>query len=440
MPPKGRACYGKSAGPTQRKGRKSTELIANPMTREEVEVSQISPGQCIPIKVVFACQLTLLKDELGPSPPTRAPKPIKRILRPRIARYSGASKKCPLSKNLREGILEALRSDKYPTSEGEHKRGTSVTTLDYTSEDDLNLVMPETNPRLVGNSDGKAAGRGTSGEQRPREQYTVNNAAQNHACTIRPNFTSRMHLTIVFAVAATSITHVATMSVPRPWIHEDAQSYILERKSSDAHPSSIAAVANDLKLTTGDAKKTIHLIRDTKIFEIPEDKWQQPPLLEGKGKGLQGHDEYLPPGPAPHTQEEIDAAAHYMSPDGAIDLDSNHADAKTEWQLFYRSADSAEGADGKRHRLHSHENYLEELGRNCRLHSHDEYLKDSKLDAAKSTKYTPGGTKEGTGEKVQRRCVWSKNCKEICAQGGVGGLIGCTWNCGGDANMPTCPE
>lgn len=112
-------------------------------------------------------------------------------------------------------------------------------------------------------------------------------------------------------------------------------------------------------------------------------------------------------------------------------LDSIPVDAETRLQLFHRSADLAEAADGHKHHLHSHEDYLEEFGHTHRLHDHDEYLKDLDADVSEST---------ADDEKVRRRCVWGKNCPDICAQGGVAGFIGCTWNCGGDADTPMCPE
>ncbi|KAF2444756.1 hypothetical protein P171DRAFT_431553 [Karstenula rhodostoma CBS 690.94] len=158
--------------------------------------------------------------------------------------------------------------------------------------------------------------------------------------------------------------------------------------------------------------------------------------------GVHGHDEYLP-GPGPHTQEEIDAAVHYVSPPDTVtkeDLDSIPADAETRLQLLHRSTDPVGAGEDKKHHLHSHEDYLEELDRTYRLHGHDEYLEGSGAGAAEIPEPTSGDAKEVLDDKVQRRCIWGQSCQDICTMGGLVGLIGCTWNCGGDVNMPTCPE
>ncbi|KAF9740363.1 hypothetical protein PMIN02_004553 [Paraphaeosphaeria minitans] len=249
-----------------------------------------------------------------------------------------------------------------------------------------------------------------------------------------------MRHTAAFAVAATSISVVAALAVPRPWIHDDVQSYH-RLPSRDGYPSSVAAATNDLKPTQADAKKTLYLsIRDFDPWEITEAKSQQLHSSTGTSGGSHDHNAYLPPSPAPHTQEKIDITAHDTSTDDSKNLKSILADAETRLQLFYRSVGPAEGGDENKHHLPFHEDYLEKPVRTYRLHSHDEYLEGSGSDAAKGPGYTPAGTKEETEEKVQRRCVWGKRCKDICAQGGVGNLIGCIWNCGGDANMPTCSE
>lgn len=108
--------------------------------------------------------------------------------------------------------------------------------------------------------------------------------------------------------------------------------------------------------------------------------------------------------------------------------------------------------EGKTHHLHSHEDYLPELGKTYRLHGHDEYLPGPEPHGQEDI--DEAATKEGMDEldrvlterkNVEKRCVWRKECKKIC--GGVGkgkfleslaGRLACQWQCGNDANRPTC--
>jgi hypothetical protein len=240
-----------------------------------------------------------------------------------------------------------------------------------------------------------------------------------------------MHFTTSLTLATASISSVATMAVPRPWIHGDARSYRhLTRR--DAYPSAVVAAANDHEITPTVTKKTLHLIDGLHHdYKYPN----------GPGR-VHGHDEYLP-GPTPHSQDEIDNAAHAGAPlytPANEDLDAISTSAKTGLQLSYRGASPTEAADEKKHHLHSHEDYLPELGRTYRLYGHDEYLDVSGSEAGETVESTSADAKDILEVKVQRRCVWGHNCRDTCAQGGIVGLIGCTWNCGGDANTPTCPK
>ncbi|KAF2678469.1 hypothetical protein K458DRAFT_423159 [Lentithecium fluviatile CBS 122367] len=62
-----------------------------------------------------------------------------------------------------------------------------------------------------------------------------------------------------------------------------------------------------------------------------------------------------------------------------------------------------------------------------KLHSHADYLQNVQSPTThKATR--------------QRRSVVNKNCAEICSNRSVTGVTGCTWNCGGHPETPTCPE
>jgi hypothetical protein len=103
----------------------------------------------------------------------------------------------------------------------------------------------------------------------------------------------------------------------------------------DAYPSAVVAAANDHEITPTVTKKTLHLIDGLHHdYKYPN----------GPGR-VHGHDEYLP-GPTPHSQDEIDNAAHAGAPldtPANEDLDAISTSAKTGLQLSYRHRRGSKG-------------------------------------------------------------------------------------------------
>lgn len=246
-----------------------------------------------------------------------------------------------------------------------------------------------------------------------------------------------MRFTPVLTLTTALLGTVSALAVPRPWI--------VERNLAPRDASAEASTEDKLRV----------FMRDFNPWKAENEDWikRLPPGVEyirpRPGKQHRpapwakqhSHDESLVPGPGTPSQEEIDAVANASSFEDAVarlhdlgdDFDSDASDSElNSAPPTQRSAGLS--ADANKHRIHSHDEYLEDSGRPHKVHSHDEYLpRPGEFESAS----TPQSAKH---DKVQKRCVWKQNCGDICNGPSIVGWIGCAWNCGGDAAMPTCSE
>ncbi|KAJ4349781.1 uncharacterized protein N0V89_008399 [Didymosphaeria variabile] len=237
------------------------------------------------------------------------------------------------------------------------------------------------------------------------------------------DLTSKMYFTVNVTLAAAAIPH--------PWNHDDARKYRhLTRR--DPFPSGVMAATKYLESTPTETKRTLNFFgRGANLTEMTESTEEQKHDLHSHEDhfhlySLHGHDKYLP-SPYPRSQEDIDDVADDIFP-WREDAELEPTDTKRLRLFSLRGAGSPEVTEEKKHHLPSQQDYLPEVDRAYR-HNHDEYLEDSDSCSEAETYLVSSAASINKG--LQRRCVRRKNCKEICAQSGLEGTTGCTWNYGG---------